>query len=349
MTISDAEKKDFILVKKLKFNLQFFLKALRKKISFTVSQIKYFFKFVDFLRFFIPTTLFLVFLYFFLVGIEITESLKWIGLFPLVNTQFGLSGPWALSLPAQLNPVIVIIYLGVVTMRGFFKSTTEKFAEKVESKEKVIYIFGASIFSEDIVQEMVSMALTEKIALISEKDLLWVKETSKKGIDVLIEEKKEEFERSELYKTIGFKNAEKILILSEDKVLNQNIFLHVRKQNPNVGIVMLERLSPPFIEAIGGPVANLQILKDVDAVTRDLILSLSLEVSYAPVLWMQAPPSFVGEKGTIIKDVVSGIEVLKIKRGNDLIDPSTKILRKDQLLLYIHDEKDLPKIISLLG
>ena len=187
---------------------------------------------------------------------------------------------------------------------------------------------------------MIQLGFSERVVLLAERALIWVEEVSDQCV-TLIEENLEEFSKSNLYDIIGFENAEKILVLTEDPTMNQNIITFTRERNKDAEIVVLARFAPSFIRTLQAYVEGIQIIDDIGAISRDLVQSLSLEVGFAPTFWMPAPKSYTGERGDAMTIDIEGIEVLKIEHEGQLLGPETLISSGDKLLLYVHDERTL--------
>ena len=92
-------------------------------------------------------------------------------------------------------------------------------------------------------------------------------------IDIYIVENSKEFEKHNLYETIGFKNASRIMILTEDIQLNQNILTNIRRVRPDVEIILLSQFSPPFVFSDLVSDENLVIIDDLEPTDRGLVLS----------------------------------------------------------------------------
>jgi len=120
-----------------------------------------------------------------------------------------------------------IIGVTTVIIRLMIKSPIMKFRDKVNTKKDVAYIFGSSRPAEQFLFEMVHQyGYEDKVALISDADLLWIRKL-KSQIDIYIVENEKEFEKTNLYEIIGFKNASRVMVLTESVELNQNINMHL--------------------------------------------------------------------------------------------------------------------------
>jgi hypothetical protein len=100
------------------------------------------------------------------------------------------------------------------------KSPILKYRDKVNTKKDVTYVFGSSRPAEQFLDEMIfQYGYEEKVSLISEVDLLWIRKLGGL-VDIYIVEDLKEFEKPNLFDIIGFKNASRIMILTESVELN---------------------------------------------------------------------------------------------------------------------------------
>ncbi|MFQ5821486.1 MAG: hypothetical protein ACE5I5_15995 [Candidatus Heimdallarchaeota archaeon] len=303
---------------------------------------------LDFFKIFIPLMFGLVvllFLVLFLAGLILSILGRLEGSLPGVAWTFAkaqLTGQNSVRLFGTL-----MAYLGAMIIRGLMKSRIQKFGDSVRVKKSIIYVFGTSIYAETFIKEMIKLGFSDRVALVAERGLIWVEEVSTQ-CDTLIEENLEEFEKTNLYDIIGFENAAKILVLTEDPTMNQNIITYTRERNKTVEIVVLARFAPSFIRTLQAYVEGIQIIDDIGAITQDLVQSLSLEITFAPTFWVPTPKSYIGEMGNAITADILGVEVLKINREGQLLDPDALISSGDKLLLYVHDEKTLRTLTRII-
>jgi len=326
----------------LQAETKFKLKKLRTNITSALNTF-------DFFKIFVPLIIGLVVLLFvvlFLAGFILSALGR------LDGTLLGAA--WAFA-KAQLtggNSIrifgTVIASFGGMIIRGLMKGRVQKFADSVRAKKSVIYVFGTSIYAETFIKQMIKLGFSERVVLVAERGLIWVEEVSS-NCETLIEKNLEEFEKPNLYNIIGFENASKILALTEDPTMNQNIITFTRERNQTAEIVVLARFAPSFIRTLQAYVEGIQIIDDIGAISRDLVQSLSLEIGFAPTFWVPAPKSYIGERGDAMTTDIQGIEVLKIDHEGQLLDPKALISSGDKLLLYVHDEKTLRTLSRIVA
>jgi len=131
---------------------------------------------------------------------------------------------------------------------SFFKDRkVKKFAEKVAERENTIFVFGSDIVTENFVKDLVNLGMGVRVALIAENDSLWIDEVEEE-VTSLIEGRKEEYNKPQLYNTIGFKTAEKIIILHKDPGLVQSIVGQIKHVSEGLKIILIAQNAPPFIK-----------------------------------------------------------------------------------------------------
>ncbi|MFX0195679.1 MAG: hypothetical protein ACFFCW_06110 [Candidatus Hodarchaeota archaeon] len=326
----------------MKFKMAYFQAETKFRLKKVKTYITSALNTLDFFKIFVPLMIGLIALLFLIhfVGSFILSTLRMIEEDPGVGWTFDqLTGENSFRLFGTLTA-----YLGAMIIRGLMKSRVQKFSDSVRAKKSIIYVFGTSIYAETFIKEMIKLGFSERVALVAERGLIWVEEVSSQ-CDTLIEENLEEFEKTNLYDIIGFENAAKILVLTEDPTMNQNIITFTRERHKTVEIVVLARFAPSFIRTLQAYVEGIQIIDDIGAITQDLVQSLSLEITFAPTFWVPTPKSYIGERGNAITADITGVEVLKINHDGQLLDPEALISTGDKLLLYVYDEKTL-RILS---
>jgi hypothetical protein len=304
---------------------------------------------LDFFKIFIPLVIALIVLLFLLLFIT-GLVLSLVG--RLTGSLLGAAWCFAIEEVTGGNSIrlfgTVLASFGGMVIRGLIKGRVQKFADSVRAKNSVIYVFGTSIYAETFIKQMLQLGFSERVVLLAERALIWVEEVSGQ-CTTLIEENLEEFSKSNLYDIIGFDNAEKILVLTEDPTVNQNIITFTRERNKDAEIVVLARFAPSFIRTLQAYVEGIQIIDDIGAISRDLVQSLSLEVGFAPTFWVPAPKSYIGERGDAMTSDIEGIEVLKIEHETQLLDPEALISPGDKLLLYVYDERTLRTLSRIVA
>ena len=127
---------------------------------------------------------------------------------------------------------------------GWFKRRqVRKFAEKAVEQQNEMFVFGSNIFTEAFIDNLIEIGAQSKVALISDKKLAWIDEV-KDEINVLYEERLEEYGKRNLYETIGFTNAKKVIILHEDPIIIQNIMSFI--SSVELKAILLAQFAPPF-------------------------------------------------------------------------------------------------------
>ncbi|NHJ00853.1 MAG: hypothetical protein EAX86_01870 [Candidatus Heimdallarchaeota archaeon] len=229
-----------------------------------------------------------------------------------------------------------LIGVGTVIIRLMVKSPIMKYRDKVNTRKDVTYIFGTSRPAEQFLFEMVhQFGYEERVSLIADVDLLWVRKL-KSLIDIYIVENLKEIEKPNLYEIIGFKNASRVMILTENVELNQNILTNIRRVRPDVEIILLSQYAPAFVFSELVNDENLTIIEDLDTTIQGLVISLSLDFQYPPVVEIDVPRNYIGHTGeTMTSDLIKQ-KVLMIKRGEDFLNPSETLKLGDRVLIYYY-------------
>ncbi|MHA2296340.1 MAG: hypothetical protein ACXAEU_25345 [Candidatus Hodarchaeales archaeon] len=218
---------------------------------------------------------------------------------------------------------------------GFFKRRkVKKFAEKVAEKESSIFVFGSDIFAEILVEKLVELGAKDKVALISNNNMLWIEELEEE-ITILVEERLEEYNKPNLYKTVGFEKAEKIIILHSDPKLIQNILSNV-KTGEETKVILLSQHSPPFVHYLSrSRPGQILIVDDLENIVSQLYELLELELVKPPVIDVPAPKGMIG----LLADVfnIPGIDMIKIIRNEEYLPLENTIQQGDRFLIYLTD------------
>ena len=229
----------------------------------------------------------------------------------------------------------------------FRRSKLEWFAEQVNAKPSMIYIFGANQLVERIIRELIGLGFGPLVALIAEKKYYWIEELGA-TINVLILDSVEELRLPTLYHKITFKNALKVLCLVDSPELSQHIILNVRRVNPEAEIILLSRNKPYILDLIGEHLEKITIVEDLDTLSREIIRMLALGFIYAPVIEAKAPPEYAGKPvNAIEEDFDYKIKVLGVKRGDKIIQTDV-IEQGDTLILYLVDRRVLKEFVELI-
>jgi len=227
--------------------------------------------------------------------------------------------------------------IGTVTIivRAMIKSPIAKYRDKVNTRKDVTYVFGTSRPAEQFLFEMISQfGYEERVSLIADVDLLWIR--SLMGIDIYVVENQLEFAKSNLYDIIGFKNASRVMILTESVELNQNILTNIRRVRPDVEIILLSQYAPAFVFSDLVQDENLIIIEDLDATIQGLVHSLSLDFDYPPTVEIDVPRTYIGSTGAAMSSDLFKQIVLLIRRGEELLSPEEELRIGDRIIIYFY-------------
>ena len=337
--------------KKQKRTLNDNLRQLKFNLTAVRADIKYLRRAVlRELRFFIPLAD-LVVLLLMLTVIAIIAIVIILFLLPIPLT-FLLSQDYSTGFDQILNFIItsdlfrlIAALIGVVTIvvRLMVQSPMNKYRDKVNSRKNVTYVFGSSKPAEQFIFEMIHQyGYEEQVSLIADADLLWIRKL-KALIDIYVVEDLKEFEKPNLYEIIGFKNANRILILSESIELNQNILTNIRQVRPDVEIIILSQYAPNFVFSGLVQDENLVIIEDLDVTVQGLVLSLSLDFHFPQTSEIDVPRTYIGKSGDVMSSDIPKLEVLLIRRGEKLL-PSSEIMEStDRIIVYYYSNFDMKR------
>ncbi|MFW9930770.1 MAG: hypothetical protein ACFFD1_15385, partial [Candidatus Thorarchaeota archaeon] len=224
--------------------------------------------------------------------------------------------------------------LGLI-FRLLQKRDIERFSDKVKSKKEVTYIFGSTIYAEKFCHQMVhAFGYDEQIALISDKGFLWV-ENIAGLLDTYTIQNPKEFDKENFYKMVGFNNAKRIMILTDNVEYNQAILTNLRSVNPTVPIFILSQYTPAFLDTKLVEDPNTYVINDLEMTNKGLGTSLSLDIIYPECAEINVPRTFVGRSAEYITKDTPTVEILAIKRpnidsedGSWIILPPTEILQR---------------------
>ncbi len=233
---------------------------------------------------------------------------------------------------------------------GFFKRRKlRKFAETAIERRHSIFVFGSNVFTEAFIEQLIQLGAEGKVALISDKKLAWIEEV-KEHVNVLYEEKKEEYAKRNLYENLGFHNAEKVIILHEDPLIIQNIFSFLPEQE--LKVILLAQFAPPFVQYLSGQKQGQIIIVDnLNQIVNQLYQQMDLPLDKPPVISIPVPRNRLAKPVDDIK--IPDIRVLNILRENtkERIFPLNEPTQEnDRLLLYLEDpEESLKSLVDFLG
>ncbi|MFX0185504.1 MAG: hypothetical protein ACFE95_20665 [Candidatus Hodarchaeota archaeon] len=238
--------------------------------------------------------------------------------------------------PTTIRWAAGIIGVGTVIVRLMIKSPIMKYRDKVNTKKDVTYIFGSSRPAELFLFEMIyQYGYEDKVSLIADADLLWVRKM-KSMIDIYVVENYKEFEKENLYDIIGFKNAARVMVLTESIELNQNILTNIRRVRPDVDIILLSQYAPAFVFSELVQDKHLVIVEDLDATVQGLVTSLSLDFDFPPTAEIDVPRTFVGTIGSKMSSDIPKVDVLLIRRGEELLPPEETLKIGDRVILHYY-------------
>ncbi|MHA1170249.1 MAG: hypothetical protein ACTSRU_20675, partial [Candidatus Hodarchaeales archaeon] len=219
-------------------------------------------------------------------------------------------------------------------MSFFKKRRVKKFAQQVAEKECTIFVFGSDIYAEILVERLVEMGVKDKVALISDKNMLWIEELEDE-ITVLVEEREEEYGKPLIYSTVGFNLAEKIIILHSDQKMIQNILSFV-KSGEDTKIILLSQHAPPFVHYLSrAKKGQIIISDDIENIVTQLYELLDLNLTKPPVIDVPAPKGMIGMPADVFK--ISGVELLKILRDGKIYPLENRVIKGDRLLIYLYN------------
>ena len=327
-----------------------------RQLKFNLTAIRADFKFVRRaifreLRYFIPITD-LVILLLMLLGIVVLLLLILLFLVPLLlliidsstNIADFQNSIWKILLSSEVIRWAAGL-IGVITIivRLMIKSPINKYRGKVNARKDVTYVFGSSKPTEQFLFEMIfQYGYEEKVSLIADADLLWIRKL--KGlIDVYVVEDKREFEKPNLYEIIGFKNASRIMILSESVEINQNILTNIRQVRPNVEIIILSQYAPAFVFSDLIDDENLTLIEDLDVTVEGLVLSLSLDFHFPQSAEIDVPRTFISHTGDDLSSDIPNLEVVLIRRNNELLPSNEKLISGDRIILFYQGNFDIKR------
>lgn len=349
-TIQTEEKVSVPPAKKRSINdnlrqLKFNLTAVRADLKYLRRVI------IRELRYFIPITDLLILL---LMLLSIATLILFILLFfipfllQLINSPINLTefrdGVINFLLSSEVLRLIAAL-IGIVTIivRLMIKSPINKYRDKVNARKDVTYIFGSSKPAEQFLYEMVNRyGYEERVSLVADADLLWIRKL-KAFIDLYVVEDPTEFEKPNLYEIVGFKNASRIMILSESVELNQNILTNIRQVRPDVEIIILSQYAPNFVFSDLVQDDNLTLIEDLDVTVQGLVLSLSLDFNFPQTSEIDVPRTYVGSTGDTMSFDIPKMEVILIRRGDELLPSSEKLKADDRIIVFYYSNFDMKR------
>lgn len=211
-----------------------------------------------------------------------------------------------------------------------------KFAEKAVERRSTIFVFGSNIFAEAFIDHLITIGAHEKVSLISDKKLAWVEEVEK-TINVLIEERREEYSKRNLYENIGFQSAEKVIILHEEPIIIQNIMSFISDED--LKVVLIEQFAPPFVHYLAAQKqGHIVIVDNLFQIVRELYNQMNLPLAKPQVI--SIPISGKLKELNLANLEIPGIKVVNILRENSkerIFPLDNPIQENDRLLLYLEE------------
>jgi len=234
-------------------------------------------------------------------------------------------------------------------MSFFKKRRVRKFAEQAVVQQSEFYVFGSNNFAEAFIEQLILIGAKNKVSLIADKKFAWIEE-AKEHINVLYEEILEEYSKRNLYETIGFHKAKKVIILHEDPVLIQDIMSYVT--GSDLKVIILAQFAPPFVKYLAGQKpGQIFIVNNLFQIVRELYEKMDLPLSKPPVISIPVPPELFSRPLLEIK--IPKVRLLKILREDykkKLLPLDTPIQENDRLLIYLEDYQESLKIlVDFLG
>lgn len=230
----------------------------------------------------------------------------------------------------------------------FKKRRVRKFAEKAVEQQSEFYVFGSNDFAEAFVDQLISIGAEDKVSLISDKKLAWIEEV-KEHINVLYEEVLEEYAKRNLYETLGFRNAKKVIILHEDPVIIQNIMSYVT--GSDLQVILLTQFAPPFVQYLAGQrPGQILIVNNLSQIVHELYDKMKLPLSKPPLISIPVPKKLLTHDLTTI--MIPKVRVLRILREEykkKLLPLDFPVQENDRLLLYLEDSQEsLKNLVEFL-
>jgi len=234
-------------------------------------------------------------------------------------------------------------------MSFFKKRRVRKFAEQAVMQQSEFYVFGSNNFAEAFIEQLILIGAKNKVSLIADKKFAWIEE-AKEHINVLYEEILEEYSKRNLYETIGFHEAKKVIILHEDPVLIQDIMSYVTSSN--LKVIILAQFAPPFVKYLAGQKpGQIFIVNNLFQIVRELYEKMDLPLSKPPVISIPVPPKLSSRP--LMEINIPKVRLLKILREDykkKLLPLDVPIQKNDRLLLYLEDyQESLKMLVDFLG
>ncbi|MCK4847842.1 MAG: hypothetical protein KAT16_02330 [Candidatus Heimdallarchaeota archaeon] len=234
-------------------------------------------------------------------------------------------------------------------MSFFKRRRVRKFAEQAVVQQSEFYVFGSNNFAEAFIEQLILIGAKNKVSLIADKKLAWIEE-AKEHINVLYEEILEEYSKRNLYETIGFHIAKKVIILHEDPVIIQDIMSYVT--GSDLKVIILAQFAPPFVKYLAGQKpGQIFIVNNLFQIVRELYEKMDLSLGKPHVISIPVPQKLTSRPLMEIK--IPKVRLLRILREDykkKLLPLDVPIQENDRLLLYLEDyQESLKNLVDFLG
>lgn len=251
------------------------------------------------------------------------------------------------AMMGRFNIFWILGAIGGSLLSVFIKPKLDKFADKVNAKPNMIYVFGSNTLTQRVINEFIKLGIGPMVALIADRKYYWIEELGK-VVDVLILDSPEEIRMPTIYDKIKFRNALKVISLVDSPEENQHIILNVRRNNPDVEIIVLSRNKPYILDLVGENLQKITVIEDLETITREIIRRLALGFIHAPVIESYVPEDYIGKSPELLEEDFNGkIRILGVKRNGEIIHPDT-LMENDKLIIYLLHEKAIQEFLQLL-
>jgi hypothetical protein len=110
-----------------------------------------------------------------------------------------------------------------------------------------------------------------------------------------------------------------------------------------VEIIILSLYAPNFVFSELVKDENLVIIEDLDVTVQGLVLSLSLDFDFPQTSEIDVPRTYVGKSGDIMSFDIPKLEVILIRRGDELLPSSEIMLPDDRIIVFYYSNFDMKR------
>ncbi len=206
----------------------------------------------------------------------------------------------------------------------------------------MIYVFGSNVVAQRFIRTLIDLEIFQNVSIVADEFRLWIEEVS--GLlPVFFLKSTVELTQDKFYDFVEFKNARYVVLLYDDPTLNQEVIAHVMLKNPRTRFVIPARFSTDAIRLLEieerrAGTNRIIIIEDLERLAMDMALALTLDLKHAPVVEIPSPPLYWGKDPLEINvDFNNALEVVGIKRGDQVDLPNRKIQKGDTLLLWVNE------------